>query len=75
VLSVDVEAIVRGNYFYINEVGIEIISSNSQVMHNQIEKSHENGIKVISREEDKLNCEPLIWNNIIYSCGQNGILC
>jgi GH35 family endo-1,4-beta-xylanase len=47
----------------INDVGIEISNNKSQLIENLIEKSHENGVKVMS--EGELLCQPNIWKNRI----------
>ena len=39
-----------------------------------LEKSHENGIKVIGYES-KYRAAPQIWKNKINHCGYNGIYC
>jgi hypothetical protein len=57
----------------INDVGIEINNNRSQLVENLIEKSHENGVRVIS--ESDLPCLPNIWKNRITQSGLNGIYC
>jgi parallel beta-helix repeat protein len=58
----------------INDVGIEILNNKSKVIENIIEKSHENGIKIVGNGKDTRS-RPDIWKNRIFSCGYNGILC
>jgi hypothetical protein len=55
-------------------VGIELYNNKSKVYDNRIEKSHENGIKVVG-DNGNTSCTPKIWENKIFSCGFNGILC
>lgn len=58
----------------INDVGIEIANNRSKIFENFIEKSHENGIKVLGDDKNTRSM-PTIWKNKIYSCGCNGIVC
>lgn len=58
----------------INDLGIEILNNKSKLIENIIEKSHENGIKVVG-DDRNTRCVPTIWKNRIFSCGYNGILC
>jgi len=60
----------------INDTAIEIINNNSIVFENTIQKSHNDGIKVIcqpQRESEK--AYPLIQNNYIEASTHNGIVC
>lgn len=41
---------------------------------NNVEKSHEHGIKVVGYDKNTRST-PMIWKNRIFSCGSNGILC
>ena len=56
----------------LNDVGIEILNNKSYVIENLIEKSHENGIKIIGDHKDT-RCMPHIWKNRVTSSGQNGL--
>lgn len=56
-----------------NEVGIEIYNNQSHIIENEIERSHENGIKITGTNRSQL-CTAKIWKNIIQSCGYNGIV-
>jgi hypothetical protein len=58
----------------INDVGIEILNNRSKLIGNKIEKSHENGIKVVG-DDKNTRATPTIWKNTIITCGYNGILC
>ena len=62
------------NELSINDTGIEIQNNKSRIIENFIEKSHENGIKVLSDNPDSRS-KPQIYKNKIFSCGFNGILC
>ena len=42
-------------------------------MENEIERSHENGIKITGTERSQL-CTAKVWKNMIASCGHNGIV-
>jgi hypothetical protein len=50
------------------------MNNKSRVFDNLIEKSHENGIKVVG-DDKNTRCTPSIWKNKIFSCGCNGIVC
>lgn len=58
----------------INDIGIQVMNNKSRVLDNQIEKSHEDGIKIIGYDKNTRST-PYIWKNRIFSCGYNGILC
>ena len=58
----------------INDIGIEIFNNRSIIIENIIEKSHENGIKIIGDNKNTRSM-PSVWKNRIFSCGYNGILC
>lgn len=58
----------------INDIGIEILNNKSKLIENVIEKSHENGIKVVG-DDNNTRSMPSIWKNRIFSCGHHGILC
>lgn len=58
----------------INDIGIEVLNNKSKIVENVIEKSHENGIKVVGDDKNTRSM-PSIWKNRIFSCGYNGILC
>ena len=64
--------IVR-NTFNLNEVGIEIYNNQSHIIENEIERSHENGIKITGTNRSQL-CTAKVWKNTITSCGYNGIV-
>jgi hypothetical protein len=58
----------------INDIGIEIQNNKSMILDNYIQKSHENGIKVVG-DDNNTRAKPHIWRNKIESCGYNGIVC
>jgi hypothetical protein len=58
----------------INDVGIEILNNKSKIIENIIEKSHENGIKILGDDKNTRSM-PSIWKNRVFSCGYNGIIC
>lgn len=58
----------------INDTGIEILNNKSKIIENIIEKSHENGIKIVGDDKNTRSM-PSIWKNRIFSCGFNGIIC
>lgn len=58
----------------INDCGIELLNNKSRLIENLIEKSHENGIKVLC-DANTSRCAPLIWKNRIMQSGLNGIFC
>lgn len=58
----------------INDNGVEILNNKSKVIDNTVEKSHENGIRIIGYDKNTRST-PQIWKNTIFSCGQQGILC
>ena len=62
------------NEMNINDVGIEVLNNKSRIIENIIEKSHENGIKIVG-DDKNTRSTPKIWKNRIFSCGYNGILC
>ena len=62
------------NDLVINDCGIEILNNKSKVLDNSIEKSHEDGIKIVGIDKNTRST-PFIWKNRIFSCGNNGILC
>ncbi len=57
----------------LNEVGIEILNNKSRIIDNTIQKSHQDGIKVIGNNRTT-NSAPLIWRNYIKQSGHNGII-
>lgn len=57
----------------INDCGVEILNNKSYLIENLVEKSHENGMKIVGDNKDT-RCMPKIWKNRITSCGFNGIL-
>lgn len=69
-----VKAEIVGNEININDVGIEVVNNASKLVDNSIEKSHENGIKIVGHNPDTRS-KPLIYRNKILSCGFNGIIC
>jgi hypothetical protein len=70
----DVDAHIIGNEMLINDIGIEIQNNKSIILDNYIQKSHENGIKVVG-DDNNTRAKPHIWRNKIESCGYNGIVC
>lgn len=56
----------------LNDVGIEILNNKSYLIENNIDKSHENGIKIMGDHKDT-RCMPHVWKNSITGSGQNGI--
>lgn len=58
----------------INDCGIEITNNRSKIFENYVEKSHENGIKIVG-DSKSTRSMPSIWKNKISSCGCNGIIC
>lgn len=62
------------NTLTINDTGIEILNNKSKVIDNNIEKSFENGIKIVGNDNHTRSM-PSIWKNKIFSCGYNGIMC
>ena len=57
----------------LNECAIEILNNKSRIIDNIIEKSHENGIKIIGNEKST-KVSTTVWRNSIKNCGHNGIL-
>jgi len=70
----DVDASIVSNELIINDCGIEILNNKSRVIDNSIEKSHEDGIKIVGYDKNTRST-PYIWKNRIFSCGYNGVLC
>lgn len=64
---------IRENEINLCESGIEILDNSSFVLDNEITKSHKNGI-TISGENPSTQCTPMIWRNVISSCGQYGLI-
>lgn len=58
----------------INDTGIEVLNNKSKIIENIIEKSFENGIKVVGNDKHTRSM-PIIWKNRVFSCGYNGIMC
>jgi hypothetical protein len=58
----------------INDIGVEVLNNKSRIIDNTIEKSHEDGIKIIGYDKNTRST-PYIWKNKIFSCGWVGILC
>jgi len=57
----------------LNTCAIEIFNNSTKLIDNVIEKSFEDGIRVIGN--DKTTCSsPVIWRNTIKSSAQNGVL-
>ena len=69
--NLEVEAYIAGNTIDQNDNGIEIIDNTTQVLQNNIQRSHENGIKISGDRKSR----PIIWKNLIESCSYNGIVC
>lgn len=57
----------------LNECAIEILNNKSRIIDNTIEKSHENGIKIIGNDKSTRSTAT-VWRNHIKSCGHNGII-
>lgn len=71
--NLDVQASIVRNQFNLNEVGIEVYNNQSHIIENEIERSHENGIKITGTNRAQL-CTAKIWKNNITSCGYNGLV-
>jgi hypothetical protein len=52
----------------LNDVGIEILNNKSYMIENNIDKSHENGIKIMGDHKDT-RCMPHVWKNTITASG------
>jgi parallel beta-helix repeat protein len=71
-ISTNVLAEIRENQIIENNDGIELFNNKSQIVANEIEKSHGHGILIVSTNKDgKYN--PMIKGNTISNCKFNGI--
>lgn len=59
IINTQVEALVAMNEMQINHVAIELINNKSIVFENTIQKSHDDGIKIVCNNEMYSAC-PLI---------------
>ena len=58
----------------LNLMGIQINNNQSRIVNNNIEKCHENGIRIVGSDKSQV-CKPVCWRNHIKTCGHNGIEC
>ena len=58
----------------LNTMGIQINNNQSRIVNNNIEKCHENGIRIVGSDKSQI-CKPVVWRNHIKTCGHNGIEC
>jgi len=64
---------IRENEINLCEAGIEIFDNSSFVLDNQIIKSHKNGITIVGNNPST-RCTPMIWRNVVTSCGWYGVI-
>mmetsp|Transcript_11521 Transcript_11521/g.19489 ORF Transcript_11521/g.19489 Transcript_11521/m.19489 type:complete len:135 (+) Transcript_11521:202-606(+) len=74
IINTRVDAFVALNEMQINDVGIKIINNKSIIFENTIQKSHDDGIKIICNSRTDPSC-PLIQKNYIEASTHNGIVC
>jgi hypothetical protein len=74
VISTRVDGFIALNEMQINDIGIVLLNNKSIVFENTIQKSHEDGIKIICNSRHHPAC-PLIQQNYIEASTHNGIVC